>query len=38
MQNDIDPEKVRKILNIIINILSVIAGAIGACVIQGCFR
>ena len=35
MNRDIDPEKVRKILNNII-ILSVIAGAIGACVILGC--
>ena len=34
MNRDIDPEKVRKFLNIII--LSVIAGAIGACVILGC--
>ena len=32
-----DPVKVKKILNIVINILSVIAGAIGACVVQGCF-
>ena len=31
-----DPVKVKKILNIVINILSVIAGAIGACVIQSC--
>ena len=38
MNNNIDPVKTKKILNVIINILSVIAGAIGTIFIQGCIR
>lgn len=36
MNSKIDPEKARKIINVIINILSVIAGALGACIVQSC--
>jgi len=36
MNQKIDPQKTRKIINVIINILSVIAGALGACFVQSC--